>query len=250
MVRVGRNLELTAFAAELAAPVHDDGAAGRRSSESPPAVRAGERHAGRFASRRATTLPFCLLGQLLKLLAERAPNISVRFFALEPTAGDRLAAGDIDFAILPAEFEPKSAVAAAVRRFVGLCRVVGSPARGRAVYDRRVPRVPASELPLGGPDHGSIAESYLAETRLRAQDRRIHRELRDGAVPVARYAVRHAGAAPSRRAAASGGRNSAGRVAARQCRRCARSSSGARAIRRARRTPGFASGSSRSRKLL
>ena len=62
LVRVGRNLELTALAAELAAPVHD----AVRQVEDLLNLRqpfAPEASAGRFVSPRATTLCFSCSGR-------------------------------------------------------------------------------------------------------------------------------------------------------------------------------------------
>ena len=182
LVRVGRNLEPTALAAELAAPVRET----VRQVEDLLNLRqpfAPETSRWSFRIAASDYVTFLLLGQLLKLLAERAPNISVRFFALEPTAGDRLAAGDIDFAILPAEFEPKSPSypCSKTRGSVPCGRVIRTRASG---LRSRVPRVPASELPLGGPRSRLHCRELPCRDRLRTQDRRIHRELRDGSVPA------------------------------------------------------------------
>ena len=46
-----------------------------------------------------------LMGPLIQRLLERAPGISVRFTALAPTTVDKIAAGELDFGILP--FEPE-----------------------------------------------------------------------------------------------------------------------------------------------
>ena len=62
----------------------------------------------------------CCSAPLLKSLTALAPNISVRFFALEPSAAERLAAGELDFVVLPAEIEPSLPSRAAVRGLVGL----------------------------------------------------------------------------------------------------------------------------------
>ncbi len=162
LVRVGRNLELTALAAELAAPVHDtvqqvEDLLNLRQPFAPEASRWSFRIAA------SDYVTFLLLGPLLKLLAESAPNISVRFFALEPTAGDRLAAGDIDFAILPAEFEPRLP---SVPLFEDswVCAVwSGHPHTGEQFTIDEFLAFPHLSFRLAGQDHGSIAETYLAE---------------------------------------------------------------------------------------
>ena len=90
---------------------------------------------------------FLLLGTLLRSLTERAPNISVRFLALEPSAGERLAAGELDFAVLPEELEP-SLPSVPLFEDSWVCAVwSGHRTRARSVHARRVSRAPALELP-------------------------------------------------------------------------------------------------------
>src|SRR5688572_30611585 len=94
LVRVGRNLELTAFAADLAGPVHD---AVRQAGDLLNLRRPFEPESAlwRFRVAASDYVVFLLLGTLLRSLADRGPNISVRFFSLEPAAGERLSAGEL-----------------------------------------------------------------------------------------------------------------------------------------------------------
>jgi LysR family transcriptional regulator, nod-box dependent transcriptional activator len=103
LVRVGRNLEPTAFAADLAGPVHECVQQiqvllnTRR-----PFVPQTEQLSFRIGASDYVAL---LMGPLIQRLLELAPGISVRFVALSPTTADKVAAGELDFAIIP--FEPE-----------------------------------------------------------------------------------------------------------------------------------------------
>jgi DNA-binding transcriptional LysR family regulator len=106
---------------------------------------------------------FLLLGALLQSLTERAPNISVRFMALEPSAGERLAAGELDFAVLPAELET-SLPSAPLFEDSWVCAVWSKHSHpGPQFTLDEFLAMPHLSFRLSGPDHGSIAESYLAQ---------------------------------------------------------------------------------------
>ncbi len=100
LVRVGRNLELTAHAEEIAGPVRqclqqlEDLLNTKRSFEPQAESRVFQIAATDYAV-------LLMLGPLVKKLEELAPHISVRFVKLDSKARERLAAGDIDFSIMP-----------------------------------------------------------------------------------------------------------------------------------------------------
>ena len=161
LVRVGRNLELTAFAAELAGPVHEavvylEDLLNLRRPFDPQSARWSFRVAA------SDYVVFLLLGNLLRSLADRAPNISTRFLALEPSVAEQLSAGELDFAILPAEIEP-SLPSLPLFEDSWVCAVwAGHPhTRDQFTLDEFL-ATPHLSFRLAGPDHGSIAESYLA----------------------------------------------------------------------------------------
>ena len=162
LVRVGRNLELTTLAVELARPVHEcvqqvEDLLNLRQPFEPTTARWGFRVAA------SDYVVFLLLGPLLKTLTNLAPNISVRFFAIEPTAGDRLAAGELDFAVLPAEFE---AGLPSVPLFedTWICAVWSwHPHSDERFTLEEFLALPHLSFRLAGPDHGSVAENYLAQ---------------------------------------------------------------------------------------
>jgi LysR family nod box-dependent transcriptional activator len=161
LVRVGRNLELTALAADLAGPVHD---CVRQIEDLLNLRRPFEPESARWSFRIAASdyVVFLLLGALLKSIAERAPHIAVRFMALEPSAGERLAAGELDFAVLPAELEP-NLPSAPLFEDSWVCAVwSGHPHTATQFTLDEFLAMPHLSFRLAGPDHGSIAESYLA----------------------------------------------------------------------------------------
>jgi DNA-binding transcriptional LysR family regulator len=161
LVRVGRNLELTAFAADLAGPVHD---CVRQIEDLLNLRRPFEPESALWSFRVAASdyVVFLLLGTLLRSLTERAPNISVRFLALEPSVGERLAAGELDFAVLPDELEPNlPSVPLFEDSWVCAVWSENPHARDQFTLDEFL-NTPHLSFRLAGPDHGSIAESYLA----------------------------------------------------------------------------------------
>ncbi len=162
LVRVGRNLELTALAVELARPVHEcvqqiEDLLNLRQPFEPQTVRWDFRIAA------SDYVVFLLLGPLLKTLTTLAPNISVRFCALEPTVGDKLAAGELDFAVLPAELET-GLPSVPLFEDSWICAVwSGHPHSDERFTLEEFLALPHLSFRLAGPDHGSVAESYLAE---------------------------------------------------------------------------------------
>jgi LysR family nod box-dependent transcriptional activator len=162
LVRVGRNLELTAFAADLAGPVHE---CVRQIEDLLNIRRPFEPESARWSFRIAASdyVVFLLLGSLLKSLAERAPNISVRFFALDPSAADRLAAGELDFVVLPMEIEP-NLPSLPLFEDSWVCAVwTGHPHTALQFTMDEFLAIPHLSFRLAGPDHVSIAESYLTQ---------------------------------------------------------------------------------------
>lgn len=104
LVRVGRHLELTAYAEEIAGPVRqclqqlEDLLNTKKSFEPQSESRVFQIAATDYAV-------LLMLGPLVKRLEVLAPHISVRFVKLDSSARERLAAGDIDFSIMPEQVE-------------------------------------------------------------------------------------------------------------------------------------------------
>src|SRR5262245_58434475 len=96
LVRVGRHLEPTALASELARPVREcvqqiEDLLSTQRAFSP------ETEARTFVIAASDYVVLLLLGLLVQRLTTAAPNISVRFVSLESSGADRLAMGEIDF---------------------------------------------------------------------------------------------------------------------------------------------------------
>ena len=162
LVRVGRNLELTTRAEELAAPVHD---CVRQIEDLLNLERPFDPATAGWAFRIAASdyVIFLTLGPLLQTFTACAPNMSVRFFALEPAAADRLANGEIDFAVLPMEVEP-SLPSVPLFEDSWVCAVwSGHPHTAPKFSLDEFLALPHLSFRLPGPDHGSLAENYLAQ---------------------------------------------------------------------------------------
>ena len=162
LVRVGRNLELTALATELAGPVHEcvqqvEDLLNLRRPFAPESAHWSFRIAA------SDYVVFLMLGPLLKSFTATAPNVSARFFALEPVAGDKLAAGELDFAVLPEEIE-HNMPSVPLFEDSWVCAVwSGHPHAGKRFTLEVFLALPHLSFRLAGPDQGSGAESFLAQ---------------------------------------------------------------------------------------
>jgi LysR family nod box-dependent transcriptional activator len=100
LVRVGRNLELTAYAEEISVPVRqclqqlEDLLNAKRAFEPQ-----SEQRVFRIAATEYAVL--LMLAPVVKRLAELAPGISIQFVKLDSAAREQLANGEIDFSIMP-----------------------------------------------------------------------------------------------------------------------------------------------------
>lgn len=105
LVRVGRNLEPTAYANEIAGPVRQ---CLQQLEDLLNAKRAFDPRAENRVFRIAATdyAVLLMLAPLVTRLAERAPNISVQFVKLDSAARERLVDGTVDFCIMPEGVEP------------------------------------------------------------------------------------------------------------------------------------------------
>jgi DNA-binding transcriptional LysR family regulator len=106
LVRVGRQLELTPLAQELAPVLHErlreieDLLSARRTF-----VPASEHRT--FVIAASDYVTFMLLQPLVARLAEQAPGISIRFTRLAPNSPDHLGEDAVDFVIMPSEMEAR-----------------------------------------------------------------------------------------------------------------------------------------------
>jgi DNA-binding transcriptional LysR family regulator len=105
LVRVGRSLEPTEFAAGIADRVHECVVELEDLlEESRPFDPANDGRAFRISASDYAAL--LLFGPIIRRMIDLAPNMSVNFLRLDLTANERLNVGEIDFAVFPAEIEP------------------------------------------------------------------------------------------------------------------------------------------------
>ena len=166
LVRVGRQLELTPLAQELA-----------------PALRQQLQQVEDLLNARRTFVPsleqrtftiaasdyvvFLLLQPLIARIAEYAPGISIRFTRLDPASTDRLAEDAIDFVIMPSELDPHfpSQLLFADR---WVCVAWRENARiGAALTEAQYLALPHLAFSMPGEGTGSVADVYLARMGVR-----------------------------------------------------------------------------------
>ena len=169
LVRVGRHLEPTAFAAELAGPVHE---CVQQIEDLLNAKRqfVPETDGRSFRIAASDYVTFLLFGPLMQSLSTLAPSISLRFIALEPAVADRVAAGDIDFVVLPEEIEP-GLPSVSLFDDSWVCLVwSGHPTVGDALTVEQYLALPHLTYNLSSPQYASIADEHLARN---GHDRKI-----------------------------------------------------------------------------
>lgn len=161
LVRVGRNFELTEFAAAIAERVHQcvlelEELVSSKPSFSPVT----ENRAFSIAASDYAVL--LLFGPLMQRLSECAPNISVHFVRLDVEAGERIAAGEIDFGILPAEVElPLPSVPLFDDTWVAAVWAE-HPAIGSKLTLQEYLEHPHLAFNISDPGHLSMADEYLS----------------------------------------------------------------------------------------
>jgi DNA-binding transcriptional LysR family regulator len=161
LVRVGRHLEPTAFAAELARPVR---ACVQQIEDllSTQRVFSPQTEARTFVIAASDYVVLLLLGPLVKRLTALAPNIGVRFVSLESSVADRLAMGEIDFCVVPTELDPAFP---SVPLFDDswICAVwSGHPTVGDRLTVEEFLALPHLTFNISDPEHTSLADEHLA----------------------------------------------------------------------------------------
>jgi LysR family nod box-dependent transcriptional activator len=163
LVQVGRNLEPTTFAVGIADRVHafvrelEDLLNSTQVFE--PAL---ETHTFRIAASDYAVL--LLFRPLMERLEALAPNVSVRFIKLDQAMGERAAAGDIDFCILPAQIDtgPPSC---ALLEDSWVCAVwSGHPSLGDTLTLDEFLHQPQLAFNFSNPEHESVADTHLAHS--------------------------------------------------------------------------------------
>lgn len=161
LVRVGRNLEPTEFAASIAARVHNTVQELESLLDaSRPFEPKTDSRAFRISASDYAVL--VLFGATMRRLAERAPRMAAHFVRLDVDVGERLASGEIDFAVLPAEFEP-SLPSVALFEDTWVCAAwAGHPSIGDKLTIEEFLKHPHLAFNISDPGHASVADEHLA----------------------------------------------------------------------------------------
>src|SRR5690606_17877044 len=161
LVRVGRNLELTEFAAGIAERVHRCVIEMEELLDSKPTF-SPESETRSFCIAASDYAVLLLFGPLMQRLAETAPAISLHFVRLEVEAGERIAAGEIDFGILPAELElPLPSMPLFEDGWV-YAAWAGNSSIGDGLTEEDYQQHPHLAFNISNPGHLSMADEYLS----------------------------------------------------------------------------------------
>jgi len=161
LVRVGRRLEPTEFAAEITDRVHDSVVEleDLLASKHPFTPAADSRSFRIGASDYAELL---LFGPLMRRLGQVAPEVSVHFVRLDLTTVDRIAAGEIDFGVLPADFE-LGLPSESLFEDTWVCAAwSGHSSIGKRLTIRKFLAQPHMSFSISDPGHVSVADEFLA----------------------------------------------------------------------------------------
>jgi LysR family nod box-dependent transcriptional activator len=162
LVRVGRNLELTEFAAGIAGRVHECVQELEELLDSKPSFSPAVESRS-FVIAASDYAVLLLFEPLMQRLTESAPNISLHFVRLDVDAGERIAAGEIDFGILPAELElPLPSIQLFEDSWV--CALwSGHPTIGERLTLEDYHQNPHLSFNISDPGHLSMADEYLSQ---------------------------------------------------------------------------------------
>ena len=161
LVRVGRHLEPTEFAAGLAERVHECVVELEDLlEETRPFDPESDQRAFRIGLSDYAAL--LLSGPLVNRLERAAPHMAVHFLRLDLAAGERLNVGEIDFAIFPREID---SVLPSVPLFDDTWVCVAwdkHPSLGERLTIEEFLKHPHMSLNMSDPGHASVADEFLA----------------------------------------------------------------------------------------
>ena len=162
LVRVGRGLEPTEFAAGIAERVHEcvQGLEDLLVLKLPFSAESESRSFRIGATDYAVLL---LFEPLMKRLGRIAPDISVHFVKLDVSSGERIAAGEIDFGILPAQFEPGLPSVSLFDDTWVCAGWSGHSANGQSLTTAEFLERPHVSFSISAPDYVSVADDHLAQ---------------------------------------------------------------------------------------
>lgn len=162
LVRVGRHLEMTEFASGIAGRVHEYV---RELEELLDSKRAFDPAAeGRsFRIGASDYVVLLLFGPLMQQLTEIAPNVSAHFVRLGLSVGERIMAGDLDFGVMPAEFEP-GLPSVPLFDDAWVCAAWSEhPSIGDRLTLEEFLGHPHLAFNISDPSHASVADEHLAQ---------------------------------------------------------------------------------------
>jgi DNA-binding transcriptional LysR family regulator len=161
LVRVGRNLELTEFAAGIAGRVHQCVLEMEELFDSKPSFSPADETRS-FCIAASDYAVLLLFDPLMQRLTEAAPGISLHFVRLDLEAGERIASGEIDFGILPAELElPLPSIPLFEDGWV-YAAWAGNPSIGDGMTIEDYQQHPHLSFNISDPGHLSMADEYLS----------------------------------------------------------------------------------------
>lgn len=161
LVRVGRQFELTEFAAGIADHVHDC----VRDLEELLDISRSFDPATDARAFRISVSDYALLlmfGPLIQRLAESAPYMSAHFLRLGLSVGEHLTRGEIDFAVLPDEVEP-SLPSMPLFEDTWVCAAwAGHPTLGDTLTVEEFQKHSYLSFNISNPVHISLADDFLS----------------------------------------------------------------------------------------
>ncbi|HEY8521302.1 MAG TPA: LysR family transcriptional regulator [Gammaproteobacteria bacterium] len=161
LVRVGRHLELTEFAAGIADRVHRHVVELEELLNAKPSFSLATQSRS-FSIAASDYAVLLLFGPLMQRLAEAAPGVSLHFVRLDVEAGERIAAGEVDFGIFPEEVE-LSLPSIPLFDDGWVCAVwAGHPAIGDTLSLEEYLAHPHLSFNISDPGRLSIADEYLS----------------------------------------------------------------------------------------
>lgn len=161
LVRVGRKLEPTDFAASIAGRVHECVVELEDLlDDTRPFIPESDRRAFRIGASDYAAL--LLVGPTVNRLIEVAPHMSVHFLRLDLTASERLNVGEIDFAIFPAEID-SSLPSEPLFDDTWVCAAWDKhPSLGEELTIEEFLKHPHMAFNISDPGHVSVADEFLA----------------------------------------------------------------------------------------
>lgn len=167
LVRVGRNLELTPLAQELA-PLLREKLNGIEDLLNARRTFVPEREERAFTIAASDYVTFLLLQPLVARMADRAPGVRLRFTRLDQASPDRLGEDAVDFMVMPAYLEPHFPCEPLFTDRWVCVAWSGNPRIGRTLTEAEYLALPHLAFSMPGEGAiGSAADSHLSHLGVR-----------------------------------------------------------------------------------